>query len=115
MDNTYDSYVLDGCLPDDPSVEMPKMERVASVHTPSLVDLRGDCSPVEDQGKVGSCVANSVVGALEYHQLRNGLPMRDISRLFVYYNARRLGDANQRLLSLLKPILALSNWTTTPS
>lgn len=92
MTDRFDSYVIDGCLPDDPSVEIPRMERVASVNTPRLVDLRGDCSPVEDQGQVGSCVANAVVGALEYHQIRNGAPMRDISRLFVYYNARRLGD-----------------------
>ncbi len=92
MSENYDDYVTDGWLQSDTSVEMPKLERVASVQTPRLVDLRGDCSPVENQGRVGSCVANSVVGALEFHQIRNGQPLRDISRLFVYYNARRLGD-----------------------
>lgn len=92
MSDRFDTYVIDGCLPDDESVALPKLERVAAVQTPRLVDLRGDCSPVEDQGKVGSCVANAVVGALEFHQIRKGDPLRDMSRLFVYYNARRLGD-----------------------
>lgn len=92
MSSKYDDYVIDGMLPDTEGVALPKLERVASVDTPRLVDLRGDCSPVEDQGRVGSCVANAVVGALEFHQIRKGDPLRDISRLFVYYNARRLED-----------------------
>lgn len=56
--------------------------------TSSGIDLRPWCSPVEDQGSIGSCVGNSVVGALEFLQIRNGLPYNDLSRLFVYYNSR---------------------------
>lgn len=52
------------------------------------VDLRPWCSPVEDQGQLGSCVGNGVVGALEFLQIRNGLQYDDLSRLFVYYNSR---------------------------
>ena len=29
-------------------------------------DLRAKCSPVEDQGQLGSCTANSLVVALEF-------------------------------------------------
>lgn len=53
-----------------------------------IVDLRKWCSPVEDQRDLGSCVANAVVGGLELLQIRNGQPLKDLSRLFVYYNSR---------------------------
>ncbi len=92
MTEDYSKYILDGSLPDDETIEMPRLERVASVDIPRLVDLRADCSPVENQGEVGSCVANAVVGAMEYLQIRKRHESRDLSRLFVYYNARRLGE-----------------------
>lgn len=53
-----------------------------------VLDLRKWCSPIENQGSTGSCVGNGVVGALEFLQIRNGQPYVDLSRLFVYYNAR---------------------------
>lgn len=53
-----------------------------------VLDLRHWCSPVEDQRYASSCVGNGTVGALEFLQLRNGQPLVDLSRLFVYYNAR---------------------------
>lgn len=37
---------------------------------------------------VHNCVGNSVVGALEFLQLRAGRQLNDLSRLFVYYNSR---------------------------
>lgn len=33
---------------------------------PDKVDLRPDCSPVEDQGSLGSCTANACAGNIEY-------------------------------------------------
>jgi len=92
MTEDYSDYPIDGSLPDDDSIEMPRLERVASVDTPARVDLRSSCSPVENQGHVGSCVANAVVGAMEYQLIRKRYETRDLSRLFVYYNARRLTD-----------------------
>lgn len=53
-----------------------------------VLDLRPWCSPIEDQSSASSCVGNGTVGALEFLQLRNGQPLLDLSRLFVYYNAR---------------------------
>jgi len=53
-----------------------------------VLDLRPWCSPIEDQSTAGSCVGNGTVGALEFLQIRNGQPLVDLSRLFVYYNAR---------------------------
>jgi len=58
------------------------------VETNGVLDLRQWCSPIEDQSSAGSCVGNGVVGALEFLQIRNGQPLTDLSRLFVYYNSR---------------------------
>ena len=43
---------------------------------------------VEDQGQTSSCVANAVAGAYEYAVKRATQENYDVSRLFVYYNAR---------------------------
>lgn len=58
------------------------------VESNGILDLRQWCSPVENQSSAGSCVGNGVVGALEFLEIRNGCPFVDLSRLFVYYNAR---------------------------
>lgn len=55
---------------------------------PASVDLRAGCSPVENQGQLGSCTANALVGNLEFLEMKAGKPVADLSRLFVYYNER---------------------------
>lgn len=60
---------------------------------PPKVDLRGFMTPVEDQGELSSCVANAVAGAYEYLVKRHrGDDAYDVSRLFIYYNARANGS-----------------------
>lgn len=91
MADTWSNYSLNGCLFED----TPKPAPLLSAPTrtlPDRVDLRIHCPPVEDQQATNSCVANAVVGALELHQKKAGLPLTDMSRLFVYYNARALAD-----------------------
>lgn len=61
---------------------------VGKASTPRHVDLRDLCSPVEDQGELGSCTGNAIVGALEYLLLKEGAAYADLSRLFVYYLER---------------------------
>ena len=70
---------------------------------PSSVDLRPECSPVEDQGQLGSCTGNALVGALEFlendkhwdESLTHNVFV-NLSRLFVYYNERFIeGDVKQ--------------------
>lgn len=56
----------------------------------TLVDLRSGCSPVENQQDIGSCVANAIVSDLEFLMIQQGTPYVDLSRMFVYYNARLL-------------------------
>ena len=55
---------------------------------PDKVDLRSKCSPIENQGRLGSCTANALAGALEFLELKDGAPFVDLSRLFIYYNER---------------------------
>ena len=57
---------------------------------PSSVDLRPQCSPVEDQGQLGSCTANALVGNLEFLEKKAGHAPVDLSRLFIYYNERAM-------------------------
>ena len=53
---------------------------------PASVDLRPRMPPVYDQGRLGSCTANALCGAMQFE--RPALPQG--SRLFLYYNERRL-------------------------
>ena len=55
----------------------------------SVVDLRVYCSPIEDQGNLGSCTGNAVAGAIELLDKRAGRTL-DVSRLFIYYYERLL-------------------------
>jgi len=57
---------------------------------PNKVDLRPWCSPIEDQGYLGSCTANAGVGLLEYYQRRAFGKHIDASRLFLYKATRNL-------------------------
>jgi C1A family cysteine protease len=55
---------------------------------PSYVDLREHCTPIEDQGSIGSCSAQAFVANMEYLDRVIDDKYVDLSRLFVYYNTR---------------------------
>jgi len=57
---------------------------------PKSVDLRKWCSPVENQGALGSCTANAGVGLVEYYERRAFAKHIDASRLFLYKATRNL-------------------------
>lgn len=59
------------------------------VRAPSRVDLRSWCTPIEDQGSLGSCTGQAIAGGIEYLNKRGGKPT-DVSRLFIYYYERAL-------------------------
>jgi C1A family cysteine protease len=61
---------------------------------PNVVDLRKYCSPIENQGSLGSCTGQSIAGAIELLNKRGG-KHNDVSRLFIYYYERLiLGTVN---------------------
>lgn len=84
---------------------------------PKHVDLRPNCSPVEDQGHIGSCTGNALVGALEFLELKTvKTKFVDLSRLFIYYNERLLeGHTNQDSGATLRDgVKALAKWGVCP-
>ncbi|CAF3392417.1 unnamed protein product [Rotaria socialis] len=113
--NAKCKYRVDCILPSDSIVFGDKQEEDFSGHItisnselPSKVDLRPGMTAVEDQGKIGSCVANACA--------ENDKPI-DISRLFLYYNAhRRAKQSNERLVdkgcNISNAIMALSEHGT---
>lgn len=62
---------------------------VAEKGLPPSVDLREFMTAVENQQTTSSCAANAAAGAYEYLMKRHlGESSYDVSRLFIYYNAR---------------------------
>lgn len=85
-------YRIDGYVAADNPHALPMLKQTGSMVLPPQIDLSPMCSPVEDQGTIGSCTANAVVGSIEYQMLAAGQQLTDLSRLFLYYNARRMSD-----------------------
>lgn len=64
----------------------------ADVKLPKRLDLSCKCSPIQNQGKIGSCTAHAAAGIVEYYMnlqagTRNAAPR---SRLFIYRATRDL-------------------------
>ncbi len=76
-------------LPDHRDVLYGIVRRVPA-RLPLRVDLRPMCSPVEDQGNLGSCTGNALAGALEFLERKDKVSFTDLSRLFIYYNERAM-------------------------
>ena len=57
---------------------------------PASMDLREWCSPIEDQGNLGSCTANAGVGIIEYYERKSFGRHIESSRLFLYKVTRNL-------------------------
>ena len=76
---------------------------------PSTVDHAEFCSPIEDQGNLGSCTANSCAGMVEYMERRATGQHIDASRLFLYKVTRMLdgweGDTGAYLRTTMKALV----------
>jgi C1A family cysteine protease len=49
-------------------LDEPLKAKVLKTSLPPKQDLRKWCSPIEDQGQIGSCTANAGVGLVEYFE-----------------------------------------------
>jgi C1A family cysteine protease len=78
----------------------------AAKKMPASVDLRKWCSPIENQGSLGSCTAHAGVGMMEYYERRAFGRHLDASRLFLYKVTRNLlgftGDDGAYLRDTMK-------------
>jgi len=74
-------------LPDHRDIMYGAVRR-APATLPRTTDLRPQCSPVENQGNLGSCTGNALAGAVEFLENKDGRPFTNVSRLFIYYNER---------------------------
>jgi C1A family cysteine protease len=84
--------------------------RAAAAAPPATTDLRMFCSPIEDQGSLGSCTAQAGIGALEYFARRAYNRHEDLSRLFLYKVTRQMmgwtGDTGAFLRSTMGALAA---------
>jgi len=87
-----------------------KLDRAWEARLPERHSNLQWCSPVEDQGQLGSCTAQAVVGLVEFMQRRAGIGHVDGSRLFVYKVARNLlgwtGDTGAFIRTVMKAVAA---------
>lgn len=78
---------------------------------PACVDLRKWCSPVFDQGDLGSCTANAGAGLLEYIEIKTKGTYIDASRLFLYKVTRNLshetGDVGAYLRKTMEAMVLI--------
>ena len=76
---------------------------------PASADLRAWCSPIENQGNLGSCTANAGVGMVEYYERRAFGKYLDASRLFLYKATRDLlgwkGDTGATLRNTMEALV----------
>lgn len=110
-----------GWLPDYPdfrdyTLENEEISRLISplgledvTSLPQTVDLRNWCSPIRNQGQIGSSAANAVAGIVEYFENRAFGKSVNASRLFLYKVTRILdnqtGDRGASLRSTLKALV----------
>ena len=93
-EHSVKGYVPMQAAPGSKTFKAP--EKIAKVDLPKKVDLRAHMTKIEDQGATSSCVANALAGAYEYWVKRDSQQDYDVSRLFMYYNARwRNGDQDE--------------------
>ena len=81
------------------------LDNSSKAKLPAKTDLRNWCSPIEDQGELGSCTAHAGVAIVEYFERRAFGKHIDASRLFLYKVTRNLmketGDTGAYLRSTM--------------
>jgi C1A family cysteine protease len=74
--------------PDPSDRQFPTYSIAAPGVLPKRVDLRQYASPVDDQGRLGSCTGNALAGAIDLLENKDNKINVRVSRLFIYYQER---------------------------
>ncbi|MFD7873718.1 C1 family peptidase [Streptomyces sp. NPDC059766] len=108
-----------GWIPDPPDIrdytkDSPQVDKILGAvgirprafgASPPHVDLRPKCSPIVDQGQLGSCTANAAAGVLEYFETQSTGSYTPASRRFIYKATRNYlqlhGDTGAYLRSTM--------------
>lgn len=107
-----------GWIKDQPDVRdlTPQSPEVSSVMplkvtAPSSVDLRKYCSPIRNQGELGSCTAHAGTSLIEFIENKLDHKSIDASRLFLYKVTRALmgetGDSGATIRDTMKALVLL--------
>ena len=80
-----------GCLQDKPDPRDLAYGLFKTLPTPALsLDLSSGMPEIWDQGQIGSCTAHSTLAVYGWRVKNEGLRYVDMSRLFQYYDSRKL-------------------------
>jgi|ERR1035437_6454154 C1A family cysteine protease len=94
-----------GWIKDSIDLKDRKLTLIARINPP-YVDLRAKDTPIMDQSNCGSCTGNSSVAMYDYEHVNEGFGEFRGSRLFVYYNARKIeGTVNEDSGAMLRDCL----------
>lgn len=74
-------------IPDKPDSRDQIYQATPLKVIPPSIDLRNYCSPIEDQGNLGSCTGCAIAGQIELINRKTNKTF-DISKLFIYYQER---------------------------
>jgi C1A family cysteine protease len=81
-----------GWIPDLPDRrDLPLIPRAVLGQLPPVVDLSPTMPPVFDQGSLGACTSHAVISAHMFLQRQRNV----LSRLFLYWNSRRIIGTTQ--------------------
>jgi C1A family cysteine protease len=79
----------------DPSAPVYQLNESVQASLSATVDLRQYCSPIDDQGNLGSCTGNAIAGAIDLLDRKTHNLQTRVSRLFIYYYERLIeNDVN---------------------
>lgn len=85
-----------------------------NITVPQSVDLREWDSPVEDQGMLGSCVANAITNSYELMQRKEDISkFKELSKLYTYYHARYIEksvDADYGVVYIKNALMAVKKF-----
>lgn len=111
-----------GWLPDLPDHRDFKLSAPPPQQLPPKIDLRlptagyKGFSKVEDQGDLGSCTANAIVGTMEYLEKRSDPTPTNLSRLFLYYEERKMeGTVDQDSGAYIRDGIKVANKIGVPA